>query len=186
MQEINLLQNKVKDRTLQFERSNRLVLVLFGLLVVLEIAGVVGLYLLIGTTHARTQDVNKENADIQAKMNANQKDLAKAQGLQAQLKNVRTLLANHVYSSAFLDSVSAVTPTKVAFQNINGSTSDDKLHVEGLAQSYQDVGRLLLSLSTSNKFKEVKLRSVTPSTQAGAYSYGFSMDVTVVPTIFQK
>jgi Tfp pilus assembly protein PilN len=185
MQEINLLQNKVKDRTLQFERSNRLVVVLFTLIVIFEMAAVGGLYLLISSTKTKAAEVNKQNIETQKSMNANQKDLVLAQGLQAQLKNVRTLLADHIYWSAFLDQVSKITPTKVQFQSITGSTTDNKLHVEGLAKSYQDVGILLLSLATSDKFKEVKLRSVTPG-QGAEFGYSFSLEITVAPSIFNK
>jgi Tfp pilus assembly protein PilN len=72
--------------------------------------------------------------------------------LQAQLKNVRTLLDGHIYWSAFLDQVASVTPNKIQIQRINGSASDGKFHIEGVGQSYQDIGKLLLALSTSNKF----------------------------------
>jgi Tfp pilus assembly protein PilN len=185
MQEINLLQNKVKDRTLQFERSNRLVMVLFVLVVILEIAGTAGLYLLIHTTKAKTTEVIQQNADTQTNMNKNQKDLVLAQGLQAQLKNVHNLLSNHIYWSAFLNEVSSITPTKVRFVSITGSVTDDKLHVEAMAQSYQDIGRLLLALGTSDQFKDVKLHSVTPG-QGAEFGYSFSMEMTVLPSIFKK
>ncbi|MBX4205143.1 MAG: PilN domain-containing protein [Candidatus Doudnabacteria bacterium] len=185
MQEINLLQNKVKDRTLQFERSNRLVMVFFSLLLLLEIGAVAGLFFLIKSTDAKTQDVIKANLQTQAEMNTNQKDLVKAQGFQAQLKNVRSLIDNHIYWSAFLDQLAKITPTKVQFRTVTGSVADNKLHVEGVAQSYQDVGRVLLSLETSDKFKQVKLRSVNPS-QDSAFGYSFALEITVSPDIFIK
>jgi hypothetical protein len=53
MQEINLLQNKVKDRTLQYERSNRLVIGLFTLALLLEIGAYGGLYYLGNNTKSQ-------------------------------------------------------------------------------------------------------------------------------------
>lgn len=184
MQEINLLQNKVKDRTLQFERSNRMVIVLFSLIVLLEFAGIGGLYLLTRSANAKTADIKVQNTQIQNAMNEDQKTLTTAQGVQAQLKNVQALLKNHIYWSEFLNQVSAITPTNVRFNGIS-SSADGKLHIDAVAASYQDIGRLLLSLDTSDKFQDVKLHSISPSSGT-EFGYSFSIDLNVTPDIFNK
>jgi len=163
MQEINLLQNKVKDRTLRFERSNRLVVGLFSLIVILEFVATGGLYFLANNTNKQTADVVSQNQSIQTAMVSNQKDLTLAKGLQAQLKNVNTLLQNHIYWSAFLTDISAIVPVKVQYNDFQGSITDDKITIDGMASSYADVGRMLLALSTSDKFSSVKLVSLTPA-----------------------
>jgi Tfp pilus assembly protein PilN len=185
MQEINLLQNKVKDRTLRYERSNRVVIGLFTLVLLLEIGAYGGFYYLGINAKSQIAAIKTENTKIQNSMNNNQEQVKLAQGLQAQLKNIRTLLGGHVYWSSFLDQVAAVTPNKIQIHGINGSASDGKFHIEGVGQSYQDIGRLLLALSTSNKFTEVKLRSVGAAS-GSTFGYSFSMDVGVTPTIFKK
>jgi Tfp pilus assembly protein PilN len=185
MQEINLLQNKVKDRTLQYEKSNRLVIGLFTMLMLLEVAAFGGLYYLNTSTKSKITAVKVENTKIQNDINSNKTDVTKAQGLQAQLKNVRTLLVNHVSWGSFFDRVGSVTPDNIQIRGINGAASDGKFHVEGLASSYQDIGRLLLALATSDNFDSVKLRNVSPGTTA-KFGYGFSMELVVKPNIFKK
>ena len=185
MQEINLLQNKVKDRTLQFEKSNRILVVVCVIIMILEGAAFGGLYFLTNSTKTVTAKIQQENADIQTSMNSNQDSLNAAKGLQAQLKNVKTLLNNHVYWSEFLNQVSAVVPNKIQFVNLSSSSSDDKLHVEGIAQSYDDIGRLLLSLNGSDKFSNATLHSITPSTGT-TFGYMFTIDVAVSPSVFKK
>ena len=185
MQEINLLQNKVKDRTLQYERSNRLVIGLFVILLIIEIIGGVGLYFLTSSTNNQTTNVTNQNQAITNSINQSQSDLTAATGLQGELKNVQVLLTGHIFWTSFFSQLSALTPKKVAYTSMTGSASDDKVHLEGQGQSYTDIGQLILSLSTSGKFTDVKLLSVSPATSS-KFGYGFSMDVTASGSIFKK
>jgi Tfp pilus assembly protein PilN len=185
MQEINLLQNKVKDRTLAFERSNRLVLAIFSVVVVIEIIGTVGFILLTRSANAKTETLKTESQQIQDAMNANQSDLSAAKALQAQLKNVKSLLSGHIYWSSFLDLLASVTPAKVLYHSLNGSIEEGVIHVEGVAPSYTEVGNLLLSFSTSPKFTNAKLLSVSPS-QTTTFGFAFSIDLKVANNAFTK
>jgi Tfp pilus assembly protein PilN len=185
MQEINLLQNKVKDRTLQFERSNRFILILFVLALLLEVAAIGVLIFLTHSDTKKSEEVSKQSQAIQAAIDANQKDLTLAKGLQAQLKNVNNLIRNRVYWSAFLDQIASVTTNQTKFSSVSASVADKKLHIEGASGSYADVGRFLLSLSTSDKFSAVKLRQIAPPSGT-SFGYSFSIDVNLVDTIFKK
>jgi Tfp pilus assembly protein PilN len=187
MQEINLLQNKVKDRTLQFERSTRLIVVLFTFVLIAEAAAFTGLYLLTSGTEKQTEQVKVQIGQIRTAMDSNNQELALAQGMQAQLKNVNTLIRNRVYWSAFLDELSRVTPVNVQYTNMSGAVTDNVFHIEGITDTYADVGRLLLSLSTNkDKFSNVKLHAVTPALTGTNFGYVFSIDVTAASSTFKK
>lgn len=185
MQEINLLQNKVKDRTLQFERTNRLVLITFTLLLILEIAAGVGLYVLTKGTKAQSDQIAADSAKIQAQMDSNQNDLAHAKGLQAQLKNVNSLLSNRVSWQAFLTQMEQITPAQVQLSTISAAAGSTRIHIEAVAPSYADVGRMILSMSTSDKFKNVKLITVGPS-QGNSFGYSFSLDFDATSGLFKN
>ncbi|HEX5429484.1 MAG TPA: PilN domain-containing protein [Patescibacteria group bacterium] len=185
MQEINLLQNKIKDRTLQYERSNRIVLVIFTLIVLAELASVGGLLLLTKSTNSKSADVAAKSADIQNSMDSSQSDLTTAKGVQAQLKNVSAILTNRLYWTSFFDQISSFIPTNVQLNNISGENQDNQFQLQGTAPSYSDVGRIILAFSTSDKFHDVKLTTLAPSggTTAG---FDFGLSFTVDNSIFKK
>jgi Tfp pilus assembly protein PilN len=185
MQEINLLQTKVKDRTLAFEKSNRIAVALFSLLVVLEILGVVGLVFVSNRVDKEKANVLAENLKIQANMNSSQSTLDAARGFQAQLKNVRTLLNNHVYWSAFFQNLSSVTPTNVKYTSFTGSLSDGQVVIDGVAPTYPDIGKVILSLSTSKNYSNVKLTALNPS-QTNEFGYSFSIKLSAASDSFRK
>lgn len=185
MQEINLLQNKVKDKSLQFERSNRFIVILAVLILILEVSATVGLWVLTKATNNSIKNTQDENQAIQKNIDSHQKELSKAEGLQAQLKNVNTLLTSHIYWSNFMSTLEKLTPVKVQYTAIDGSASDGKMHIEGTADSYTDVGRLILSMSTSKAFKSTRLTSITPGSES-KFNYSYSLDVVVDRTIFSK
>ncbi len=184
MQEINLLQNKVKDQTLSWERRNRFFLTLLTLVLILEILGGVGLYILTKTTMNDTQSVLQSNQDIQNAINSNQKDLANARGLQAQLKNIQLLLTNHIYWTSFLKNLYAATTKKTQYTGISAGT-DGKVHLLGTAPTYTDIGKLILSLSTTENITSVKLTTVTPA-EGKVFGYSFALDLKISSKLFTK
>jgi Tfp pilus assembly protein PilN len=185
MQEINLLQNKVKDKTLSWERRNRVIVTLFTLILILEILVGVGLYVLTQTTKGQIKDVQAKNQTIQNALDSNQKDLAAAKGLQAELKNLKVLLNNHVYWSQFFNKLAALTPKKTAFSTVSASSTDGKVRLNGIAPSYIDIGKLILSLSTSDSFSSAKLTTVAPTT-GKTFGYDFVVEVKASPKLFIK
>jgi Tfp pilus assembly protein PilN len=185
MAEINLLQNKVKDRTLAFRRGNSVIITLFVLIFIAEIVAAMVLYLLTNSVSKQTSDKQNENQQIQAVLNGGQKDLVAAKNVQAQLKNMQTLLSNHIYWSGFFNQLGNVTPLKAEYTSFGGASSDGRIHLEGIAPSYTDVGKVLLSLSTSGKFSNVKLLSVNPSGGL-TFGYNFSLEATAINSLFKK
>jgi Tfp pilus assembly protein PilN len=185
MQEINLLQNKVKDRTLSFERSNRLTVGIFVMLIIVELVAVAFLFAVIHAKKSSLADLQDQNAKIQADLNSNQKDVPAAKSLQAQLQNVQSLLNNHIYWSPFFTLLAQETPKKIQITTIDGASSDGKIHLEGAANTYTDIGSLILSLATSANYKDVKLLAITTAKEHNT-GYSFSLSFQALPKTFTK
>jgi hypothetical protein len=163
MQEINLLQNKLKDTTSHWEKNNRAIVVILGLVLVAEL--VVGgmFYLLTKNAVDAKESTDADNARLLTELNSMADELAKAKGFQAQAKNIDTLLRNHVIWSNIINSTSASTYKASRFFSMNSDTSG-KMHIEGIVPSYTDLGKLILAFETNNDLKKVDLLSTTKST----------------------
>lgn len=185
MQEINLLQNKIKDRTLSFERGNRLVIIIFTLVIILEMAALGGLYFLSKVNTAESAKLEAENMETEQALNLAKADLTKAQGVQAQLINIKTLLNNRVIWTPFFENISSLTAKQVQYSSITGSNIDGKVNLQGTAVSYLELGKLILSINSSGKFSDVKLLSVSPSS-GKTFGYGFSLEAKAKPDNFKK
>lgn len=182
MAEINLLQNRLKDTTNVGARQNRLVLIILsGILIVLIGISAV-LFFLNQSLQKQTEIARSTNNDLHLQLTQQQSKLGNATGFQAQLTNLRTLLNNHTYLSPLLDELSKVTYAKSQYINLDVAQTG-KIHLEGRISSYTDLGKLILGLTTSLKFSQIKLLSAVPSTGL-INGYIFSIDMGVSPDIF--
>ncbi len=184
MQDINLLQNKLKDRSASWDRKNTLITGLMSatLVGVLAFGGV--LIYLNQDTKAQVVTVKTENASIKSKLESNQGDLAAAKGFQAQLQNIDQLAKSHVYWSGIFDLIQETALKKAEYKSITLKT-DGRVHVEGITDGFNNLGKLVLSLSTNKDLHDTKLLSVQRSTgqQAG---YTFSIDFSINQGLLTK
>lgn len=184
MQEINLLQNRVKDTTHVWEKQSKLMLTLLSLILIIILGGTGVLYFLNQSLEKQISVVAEDNVTLNKQLTEEQKDLGSAKTFQAQLANLRVLIANHSYLSPLLDELTKTTYKQARYINLDVADSG-KIHVEGGVGTYSDLGKLLLGLSTSTKFQNVKLLSAVPSSGI-TNSYIFSVDMNVSPDIFFK
>ena len=184
MQEINLLQSKVRDTTLDWQKRSKLSTNLLIAVLIIFVGAATALSLLHRRTLARYNSVRIENIESQNNLNRKQQELTSAKAFQAQLKNLSFLTNVHVYWSNFFDELAKHTFNQSQYVSVEGDTTG-KIHIEGNVASYADLGKLILGLSTSEKFKQAKLLSASPtsSEQAG---YLFSLDLTATPDVFNK
>ena len=120
---------------------------------------------------------------LKQQLSAKQSTLGEAQTFQAQVANIKALVDSHTYITPLLTELSSMTYVKAQYLSLDADETTGKVHVEGVSPSYLDIGKLILGLSTSQKFTSVKLLSILPSTAETA-DYHFSIDVTVPATIF--
>jgi len=184
MQEINLLQTKIKDRNLAWEKRNRLINTLAILVIVLEVLLTGGLYYMKNAVQKNISQIEAENTAARSRISDRQKDLAPAISFQAQLKNLRTLVDNHVYWSGLLDELTKSTYNRTQYRTLQAQTSG-LIHIEGVVPSYSDLSKFILGLYTSDKFTSIKLLSVQPSDQAQG-GYLFSLDMQANPNLLKK
>ena len=184
MQEINLLQNKLKDSTVVWEKRNKIIVNLLILILILEAVGIGAFMTLANQTDSKYQKLKSENQSRQTVLNQKQSNLTSAKVFQAQLKNLRFVTDSHIFWSSFFDELGKNTFNKSQFVSINVDTAG-KVHLEGMVGSYNDLGKLMLGLSTWDKVSDVSLLSSNPS-QSDVAGYVFSIDFKVSPEIFVK
>lgn len=184
MQEINLLQNKLKDTTVVWETRNKLFINVLMLVVILEVAAIFAFIFLGKKAEGQYSALRTENAAVQNELNQKQPPLTGAKAFQAQLKNIRFVLDSHVYWSVLFDELGKKTFNKAQYVSIS-SDVNGKIHLEGLVGSYTDLGKLILGLSQWDQASDVKLLSSNPSSGEFA-GYVFSLEFKVNPEIFIK
>jgi Tfp pilus assembly protein PilN len=175
MQEINLLQNKLKDKTNQWEKNNRVVIGLlsFVLLAVLAATGMV--YMLTKNAQESKLSLDQDNIRIQKELDRMEDDMVLAKGFQAQSKNIVSLLNSHVIWSNLMAEVSSSTFKLTQYVSMNTDTSGI-IHVEGITASYTDLGKIILALETSEEVESVNLINTTQST-GGQAGIVYSLDI---------
>jgi hypothetical protein len=182
MQEINLLQNKLKDTTSRWEQSNRTVVIILGLVIIVELVAA-GLFYFLGKNAQDSKlAMDQENVTLQSKLEQMEQDLSDAKGFQAQAQNIKTLLNNHVTWIPIIDSFAASTFKNSRYLSATVSTTG-VLHVEGVTSTYSDLGKTILALQTNKDISSVQLLSLSPSTaqQAGVM---FSLEIEMQPALF--
>lgn len=183
-QEINLLENRVHDTSFVWQKQSKLILT--GLAVILIVILGLGavLFLISQSIAKQTDQITADNKSLQDKMSSQQGDLAKATALQAQFANLRTLINGHVYFSPLLAELSKSTYQKAQYLSLD-ATPAGLIHIEGRVDNYSSLGKLVLGLSTSSKFSNVKLLSAIPSTGINA-GYLFSLNLSAATDLFSK
>jgi Tfp pilus assembly protein PilN len=182
MQEINLLQNKIKDKSNQWENHNRLAIVLLSLIVVAELVGSGIFYTLKSKAEKAQAELTLQNASIQKDLDSKSGQLTQAKGFQAQSKNISVLLDSHVAWSELMNELATKTLKQARFLSLTSETSG-VIHIEGLTPNYVNLGKLILALEQSEHIERVNLDSTAPSNSdfAGVI---FSLEVVVERDIF--
>lgn len=174
MQEINLLQSKLRDRTETWERKNFLVSGFFAILVVavLTLGGV--FYFMNKNTKTEADRIKTENVEINNKLKSNQGQMATARALQAQFQNIEVLSEEHVFWTPILNEIQAATLKRTQFTLLT-TTIDGKAHIEGLIDNLEDLSKLILGLSTNEELTNVKILSFNLS-QDEMVRYKFAIE----------
>ncbi len=184
MEEINLLQNRIKDSSLAWEKRNKTLVTILVLALILELGLTVIFSILNGSVQKQIVTVRAENTRIQNEINSKDEELTAARAFQAPLKNLVSLVDNNIHWTGFFDRLTERTYLQSQYLNLQADTTG-KVHVEGIVSSYTDLGKLLLALSTSEDFTEVNLLSTSPASgqQSG---YNFSLDLMADQKLYSK
>ena len=184
MEEINLLQNRLYDKSFAWYRQSRIVIT--GLVIILiAVLGVFAVfYILNSKTQKDLQTVTADNQNLKQQLDAKEQGLGEVKTFQAQLANLKILVNSHIYLSPVLDELSHMTFARSQYFTLNIG-EDRKLHLEGRVNSYEDLSKLLLGLNTSSKFKNIQLTSVSPST-GKINGFIFSINLVAADELFTE
>jgi len=162
MQDINLLQNKLKDKTNQWEKSNRAATGILVAILVVELAAGAFFFLMTSQADKDKAVLDQDNVSMQSELTRMDSDLGDAKAFQAQSKNIATLLDAHVsWSGLFDELITSIYKSSQVF-TLNSDTTGE-IHLEGMADGYSEVGKMLLALETADKFSSVRLMSTSLS-----------------------
>jgi Tfp pilus assembly protein PilN len=184
MQEINLLQNRVKDSHTAWKKHTKVYITILSVLLIMVVGATTALYLYNNSLQSQKDEVVQLNLDLKRKLDSNQKGMSEAKTFQAQLVNMRYLVDNHTYFSPFFEELSKMTYIKTQYTNLDLGVNG-KAQVEGRVDDYNDLSKFILALTTSSKFKDVKLLSARPGTEKEG-GLEFSISMTVINDIFNK
>ncbi len=184
MPEINLLQTRIKDHTLTWQRQVRLLMISLAVILLILAAAGGGLFFLSKRVSQQAQAASDQNVRLQSDLNQQQKNIGDAKTFQAQVANIKTLLGSHIYLSPLFEELSKMTYNKAQYVTLDAQVGG-KLHLEGQVDSYTALAKLILGLSTSKQFQDVKLLSINPAT-GKTNGYVFSIDLTPSTELFLK
>lgn len=184
MQEINLLQNQLKDDSFKLDNQTNLILTILSVILVLGVLAFGVLFFLDKNTQKTIKETIAQNSDLEERLDKIQSTLVDAKAFQAQTANIKSLLDSHSYWSPVFQELADMTFTQTQYTSIV-SDSNGRIHIQGITLDYTRLGKVLLALSTSENFSKVDLLSTSPSTgQQGGITY--SIDVEVKPELFER
>jgi hypothetical protein len=185
MAEINLLQNKVRDTTQVSSRRTVIVVWISSVLFVVLASAWGAMFYLTKKNTERHAELTAKNLEIQQQISSERSGVQNAQAYQAQLINIRQILDRHIMVSPVLIEMESYTYKSALYRNVSVFRETGRIHIEGMVGNYEDLGRLLLGLSTSDNFSNVTLLSVSASTgEDKSTGYVFSIDMDVNQSIF--
>jgi hypothetical protein len=182
-QEINLLQDKAKGSLYQWDHKQNLIIIILSAVLIIVAAGFGGLMGLNIGKVKQIEQVKQENAVVAGELAKSKSNLTDAISYQAQTENLKVLLDNHIYFSTAIKEITSYMYKSATVDMISVELSG-KVHVEGSASSYSEIGKYLLGLYSSKNISDVNLLSTSP-TQGEESGYKFSLDFLLAPKAFQ-
>ena len=156
---------------------------LIGALIILFLVGIIWFGLLfyknsldkkLESTKQQTESLSeRENKEIQTKILA----------LEKNLKNVKNLLSQHIYSSKLFDLLEKLTLPQVRWTDFNLKIESGLLSLKGQANNYSTLAKQILIFQEEPSFKEVNTSGISLGQLGGVK---FNMEINFNPEIFKK
>jgi Tfp pilus assembly protein PilN len=183
MVEINLLENQIVDKTEAPKNQTKTIFWLVVIMLILFVLSVVGAFFLTQRMTAQVAEISRDTQNYKQEI-VNQNDQLKdAKIYQAKLSNLNLLLKNHTYMSYLFDELENYTFVRGKYDIFQVGEDSGKIQLQGITDSYENLGKLILGLSTSSKFDEVTLVSVSKD-KGKDNIYNFSVTMHAKPNTF--
>ncbi len=183
MVEINLLENQIVDKTEAPKNQTKLFFWLVIVMLILFALSVVGAFFLTRHTTSQIAGINRQTQNYKQEIIDQNDQLKDAKIYQAKLSNLNLLLKNHTYMSNLFDELENYTFVRGKYEIFQAGEESGKIQLQGTTDSYENLGKLILGLSTSSKFDEVTLVSVSKD-KGKDNVYNFSVTMHTKPNIF--
>jgi len=184
VQEINLLQNSLKEKNQSWQRRSGIALSILIFILIFELVLSAMFYFLGSNRDKQITRLADENAALQNKMENTQKGLEEAKKFQRQLASLKDLIQVHVYWSKFFDEMESKIYVKSKLDTMNVDEAGT-VTISGQVSSYSELGKLILALNKSKNLTNIKLlnSSLSDSEKSGVF---FSLNAKVNKEAFTK
>ncbi len=177
MPEINLIKSNTRHNfTATLSQGMKVTTYVVGFLVVLEILIYIGFVIYAKNLSKQALAVEQQSAELDFEIGKIDQERNEAISFQVRLKNLATLLDNHLYWTAVFKELESVTYTKAVFKSLQVDEGKHAITLSGTAPSYTDIAKLILGLKTSPKILDVTLLT-SGLEQSSESGYAFILDV---------
>lgn len=165
-----------------FRDRNSIYTVILLVIIIIEIIFTGGFALL---KKSQANSLEKQIVQAQNKLNSGElKDLnEKAERVQRAVNSLKSALGSKVYYSSFLSQIKSTALKNSRYTSISVDESGS-VRVDGVTKSYNDLAKLLVSLSKNSRFSSVKL--VSSSVKETDKGSQITFSITLTTTNFTK
>ncbi|HOM68546.1 MAG TPA: hypothetical protein PLA57_02050 [Candidatus Paceibacterota bacterium] len=149
-------------------------LIIFSLITFLA---ALGFYLFLAgyksVTESQIENLDREIQDTVATLSAS--EVERVLTLDKQIKTLRSLLPQHVYSSIIFSTLEQNTNPKIIFNSLSFDSNNNKLSLNGNSPSLEDIATQAAAFGNITGIKEVKISDIA---KAGD-GYDFKFEITL-------
>ena len=149
-------------------------LIIFSLIAFLA---ALGFYLFLAgyksVTESQIENLDREIQDTVATLSAS--EVERVLTLDKQIKTLRNLLPQHVYSSIIFSTLEQNTNPAIVFNSLSFNSNNFQLNLTGNSPSLEDIATQAAAFGNINGIKEVKISDIN---QTGS-NYNFKLEITL-------
>lgn len=150
------------------------------ILVLLSAAAFISLKVYLAQIQTDIADINSQIKAEAAKVNAG--DETAMLGLNDSLGAFSGLIANHSYFSSALETIGALTNTKVVFTKFDSDREKGIMQLRGTAQNYTVLAKQIVALRENKNFKSMEIKGINFTVNG----LEFELLADVAPELFIK
>ena len=185
--DVNLIPQEVLDKLKPRKKLISLGFFTLGTIVFIVLV-YVGMVVYQANLAKKTEEVNQEIVQVEEQIVNYQTIKVEAQRVNQKINRINSLLDEHIYWSAFLDTLALYTIPNVYYQSIAGDVSG-AVTLSAVAKSYADIAHQLIVFRSAEDFIESVVISsgsgkTESDTEEGAAGVNFSISLTIISDVF--
>ncbi len=183
--DINLLKNELEKKgPLSFRPGLGSLYGIIGILLI-EMLCYGGLVFYNKYLHGQMAKSEQAASGIDSEISKLDVSLKQAVSYQSRLASLSIMLDHHIFWSAVLDELEKYIYRPVVLETLEADQTSHIFNVSGVAGSYTEIGKVILSLKKSPRIQDVELLE-THSSDSERAGYSFTLRVTFDPQLLLK